>query len=136
MQTLRSVALALTIFSLAAPASAATYCFEDTYDNVFLLKDFKIPKRPGKLAEIKGFAVIEGEPYASPLSGAAVANDDLRVTFGVRVHNLFQGDEMNVGGVWTPGNDTIPTHFDSDGDGEADSSDQWSEIDCDTVVLP
>jgi hypothetical protein len=55
--------------------------------------------------------------------------------YGVFVHNLIQGKDQSVGAL-TDATASAPTHYDSDGDGTANYSDQWTSIDCKTVVIP
>jgi hypothetical protein len=84
---------------------------------------------------VEGYAILAGNTWLAPISGTAVANSDGRVSYGVFVHNLIQGKDQSVGAL-TDATASAPTHYDSDGDGTANYSDQWTSIDCKTVVIP
>jgi hypothetical protein len=135
MHTLRTLVLALSLLVLAAPAFARDLCFTDTFGNVFVIHKAKKLKKPGKTARVEGYAILVGNTWLAPLSGTAVANSDGRVSYGVFIHNLIEGNDQAVGALTTPAG-SAPTHYDTDGNGAPNVSDQWSPIDCATVVIP
>ena len=136
MHRLRIPTLAILLFAFAVPASGRDLCFGDSFGNVFVLQKVKRLKKPGKSAPVRGYALLSGASEIVPLSGTAVASTDGEVQYGVTIHGLFYGTDQSVAGAWNPTTGQLAVHYDSDGDGSANASDQWVPLDCDTVVLP
>ena len=133
----RSLAAALSALLLAAaPATAKDVCVMETGPpNVLVFKKVKKLKKPGTAIPLQGFYVIDGEACA--LSGAAVVLADGSVSFGATAHcqTTLGGNDVHFGAEGAADFDA-QTAVDRDGDGVVDSSDAWTPIDCESVVLP
>jgi hypothetical protein len=131
MSCLRGVVVSAVLVLVAVPAMAKDVCFVDTHGNMFVIQKVKNVNKPGKTFPIIGYVFLVGNaPYLSPISGTAVGQEDGRVILGVRVHGMTGDTDKGVSALWTPGAGAS-THFDTDGDGTANESDAWEQIECD-----
>ena len=136
MHRIRTLVLSLAFLLVAGPAIAKDLCFVDGGGNIIVIQKVKKLKNPGKSFPVKGYAVIPGNMYAAPVTGTAVGNSDGQVVYGVTIYNLLEGTNQSVTGLWNPESGVVTTHWDTDGDGSVNLSDQWDPMDCRDVVLP
>jgi hypothetical protein len=126
---------------LLAPAAAIAKdaCLQDDA-GVWVFKKVKAPKKPGSIAPLHG-VYIEGGDVA-PFTGTAYVLQDQRLVVGVFAHGFAPGEPeviaTNRAATFRVDPKTFegPGYTDANGNGDVDTSDSWTAIDCGEVVFP
>lgn len=84
---MRALALAVLLSILCSSSAAfagGDVCLQDdANDNVFVLKNLRVPKRPGSALPVAGIGLVAGAPSSWPLSGTVIRDFDGDVLVGL-----------------------------------------------------
>lgn len=133
-RALASVALTLALL-LAGPASAKDVCLQDSFTNYLVLRKAKAPKKPGTTALLQGLYLYQGVSF--PLSGSAAVRADGSIVFGVQVLAVAPGPDF-VYAMTMVGDASFGAsgYYDTDGNGQLDTSQGWTPVDCKGLAIP
>jgi hypothetical protein len=137
----RTLAWVSIAWLLASPvgASARDVCLQDDA-GVWVFKKVKAPKKPGAIAPLNGVYIESGE--VAPFSGTAYVLQDARLVVGVLAHGFAPlGKKVlttNRSATFVVDPKTFEGggYTDTNGNGDVDTSDAWTAIDCADVIFP